>query len=370
MAIRSDRPAPLRATHPGEILREELRERGIKQKEFARLIGVQPTHLNEFIKGKRNLNDDLAIRLEKYLHIPYKLWMSLHSGYLYDCKAISAREDDQIHAGECESDWSEHFNLHILYQRLDLLDLPCEVRVKRLASLLHEAHISVKRLEEGTAGLYKHSEKVQIDDRNMLTWLILNQLSISALPDDLPPYCHGNALRASEEIAEMANAQTITAEDIKQCLNAYGIAYLVVEKVDKAPVDAYSTIAEGHPVITATYRYNDLDKLVFDILHELCHIDYHLSEDQDAFISIDGVEYSKDPREREANEYAQNLLIPDETWRSIMRSGCTSLNPHRIISKIASEASGRGISPTIAVARYKREAKWYKTKSYRSPRIL
>ena len=60
MATKSNRLVPARAIHPGEILREELQERGIKQKEFAQLIGVQPTHLNEFIKGKRNLNEDLA----------------------------------------------------------------------------------------------------------------------------------------------------------------------------------------------------------------------------------------------------------------------------------------------------------------------
>ena len=58
MATKSKMLVPARAIHPGEVLREELLERGIKQKEFARMIGVHPTHLNEFIKGKRNLNED------------------------------------------------------------------------------------------------------------------------------------------------------------------------------------------------------------------------------------------------------------------------------------------------------------------------
>lgn len=92
MATKSNRLVPARAIHPGEILREELQERGIKQKEFAQLIGVQPTHLNEFIKGKRNLNEDLAMKLEKYLGIPYKSWMNIHNGYVYDCRAIEERK--------------------------------------------------------------------------------------------------------------------------------------------------------------------------------------------------------------------------------------------------------------------------------------
>ena len=57
MATKNNRPVPARAVHPGEILREELLERGIKQKDFAQQIGVQATHLNEFIKGKRNLKN-------------------------------------------------------------------------------------------------------------------------------------------------------------------------------------------------------------------------------------------------------------------------------------------------------------------------
>lgn len=85
MATKNNRPVPARAVHPGEILREELLERGIKQKDFAQQIGVHVTYLNEFIKGKRDLDEDLAMKLEKSLGIPFKTWMSLHSGYVYDC---------------------------------------------------------------------------------------------------------------------------------------------------------------------------------------------------------------------------------------------------------------------------------------------
>lgn len=92
MVTKNNRPVPARAVHPGEILREELLERGIKQKDIAQQIGVQETHLNEFIKGKRDLDEGLAMKLEKSLGIPFKTWMSLHSGYMYDYEAIKERE--------------------------------------------------------------------------------------------------------------------------------------------------------------------------------------------------------------------------------------------------------------------------------------
>lgn len=93
METRNSRLAPARAVHPGEILREELRERGITQKDFARAIGMQATHLSEFINGRRNLNEDLAMRLEARLGIPFKTWMSLRSGYIYERKACAGQAE-------------------------------------------------------------------------------------------------------------------------------------------------------------------------------------------------------------------------------------------------------------------------------------
>ena len=78
-----------RAVHPGETLAEELKERGIKQKELAKAIGIQPSHLNELIKGKRSFTTAVAMALEKELGIPYDFWMRLQYGYEHDCLVIA-----------------------------------------------------------------------------------------------------------------------------------------------------------------------------------------------------------------------------------------------------------------------------------------
>lgn len=369
MATRSNNPVPARAIHPGEILREELQERGLKQKEFAQQIGVLPTHLNAFIKGKRNLNDDLAMKLEKHLGIPYKFWMNLQNSYTYDCKAIEQRSIEEQEALSFEEECSKMLNLKHLYKHLLCPYTKVVDRVKWIKDLLPFDLLNIQEQKMQVAGLYKHSEKVQIDEKNMLTWLVINWLSISQItaPDN---YKQGNALKAAEEIASMANQRRMTVESIKECLHSYGISLAEVKKLEKAPIDAYSTLTNGHPVITVTYRYNDMDKLAFDILHELCHIDRHLSDSQKAFIAIEGVEYSSDPREKEANEFARNALIPENIWNAILKVGCNSLSPHKIVKTIAEEAERYGISSSIAISRYKHDANWYKTSAYRSPKIF
>lgn len=369
MATSDKRLVPAKAIHPGGILREELLERGIKQKDFAKMIGVGATHLNEFIKGKRNLSEELAIKLESALGISYKNWMSLQAGYIYDCKAIGERRSEEREAAEFEEACGRMFNLKLLYKKLGISLVSCVERVMEIKRMVPFDLLSAEGLRMQVAGLYKHSEKAHIDEKNMLAWLILNNIQISKAPLLPTPYQEGNALKASADIATMTNSRALTIANIKKVLNRNGILYVEVPKLDKAPIDAFSTMRDDHPVISVTYRYNDMDKLAFDILHELCHIDRHFSEGQAAFISVDDGTYSSDPREREADDFARQALIPDPVWDKIKKVGCKSLSPFEIVKTIAAAAKLNGISPSVAVARFKHDTNWYNTAAYRSPKI-
>ena len=368
MATRSNKLVPSRAIHPGEILKEELIEREIKQKDFAKSMGMQPSHLSELLKGERNLNEDLAKKLEEQLQIPFSVWMNLHNSYIYDCKILAERTDAEQEAIKFEESCTQVFNLSLLYKKMGIALLPILERIAILKEKF-EFDLSTSFVADlKITGMYKHSEKVQVDEKNMNTWLLLNWLEISnaTLPSG---YEYGNALKAATHIAQMANAGEITVSRIKDYLNYYGIAYLEVEKLEKAPIDAFSTFRGDTPIISATYRYDDLDKLVFDVLHELCHIHRHINPESASFIAIEGAEYSKDPREIEANRFAQQMLIPDKVWDSILKVGCRCLSPHTIVCTIAKEAQKKGISQTIAVSRYKHESNFYKTTAYKSPKI-
>jgi len=50
--------------HPGILIQDELKERKIKQREFANLLGMPAPVLNDLIKGKRNITPEIAVLLE------------------------------------------------------------------------------------------------------------------------------------------------------------------------------------------------------------------------------------------------------------------------------------------------------------------
>ena len=81
MATRNETLAPFMAVHPGMMIKPELDERGISQKEFAKMIGTQPSHLSEVLNGKRALTTELAVKIENAIGLPAKILLSAQTQY-------------------------------------------------------------------------------------------------------------------------------------------------------------------------------------------------------------------------------------------------------------------------------------------------
>ena len=103
MATKNDAPA-LMAIHPGNILKAELVERGISQKDFAHKIGMQASHLSEIIKGKRRINKQTADKLEEALGIPSIDWVNLQTRYDYDSRLQNGRQVSLVERAREERD--------------------------------------------------------------------------------------------------------------------------------------------------------------------------------------------------------------------------------------------------------------------------
>ena len=52
------------AIPPGMTIKEQLNHRGMRQKEFAKRMGMTEKHISHLINGKVELTDDMAARLE------------------------------------------------------------------------------------------------------------------------------------------------------------------------------------------------------------------------------------------------------------------------------------------------------------------
>lgn len=65
------------AIHPGEILADELVEREVSPAAAARALGIPGSQVAELLKGQRNVSEDTALRLGRWLGTSPELWRNL-----------------------------------------------------------------------------------------------------------------------------------------------------------------------------------------------------------------------------------------------------------------------------------------------------
>lgn len=358
---------PAVATHPGSVLKKELKAHGIKQKDFAEAIGMPAPNLSELIKGKRNITESIAIKLEEVLGIPFQNWMNLQNRYHYVKKCREELDATENKAEAEELSLRSRLNIPVLYKYYHLVSSKVSDRLDALKERIRIDLNGLQSLEANTNGYFKRSESLRIDEINMRTWLLL-AWSEATKAEITEVYSSEKGLEAARHIAELANKGVLTPAFLKDTLNKNGIIYIQIPKLDAAPIDAYSMMSGSNPAIVVTYRHNDLDKLVFDVLHEIGHIILHITSGK-SYISVENDYYSQSKEEREADQFANDTLIPPQKWSQIISAKPNSLSPHVVVHTIAKEAKKNGISASIAVARYKHETHCYNIRGYRSPKI-
>ncbi|QTA83468.1 Toxin-antitoxin system, antitoxin component [Desulfonema limicola] len=73
MRLPTDRPP----VHPGEILSEEfIKPFGMTVSETASRIGKKPDIILQIIKGEKNIDADMALRLSKLFSTSPELWLN------------------------------------------------------------------------------------------------------------------------------------------------------------------------------------------------------------------------------------------------------------------------------------------------------
>ena len=88
-------PIPFVATHPGEMIKDELKERGMTQKQLAHETGIKAWVISETINGKRSVSLNVAVALEKVLGIPADIWMNMQTQYDLDSANIAERDNQR-----------------------------------------------------------------------------------------------------------------------------------------------------------------------------------------------------------------------------------------------------------------------------------
>ena len=135
-----------------------------------------------------------------------------------------------------------------------------------------------------------------------------------------------------------------------ELLASHGIPMVTERELPGTYLDGAAMLDEnGHPVVGLTLRFDRLDNFWFVLFHELGHIFLHLMGGARYDFFDEDETAAGDRFEREADAFALNNLIPEESW-----NGC--LSRFAVTEKaVRLDAERLGIDASIIAGRIRRE---------------
>lgn len=355
---RIDNQVPFMAIHPTEIIKDEIKERGMSQKELAERLGMQASNVSRMLREKESITSALAAKLETALGIKSSFWLNAQAEYNKDVLAVEQRNEKEQVAVDKEYMLSSLLNMKELYAKLKIrTSLFVQEKLDALSQIFGMEPAEIPYFQLAYNGNFKKSDNVTTDEKNQRTWQVLAYVSAKHNKPTCK-YEKGNAREAAIEIAASAHKGGISEEQIKEILNKYGISYSYVSKLEKAPIDAYSSWVDDYPAIVTTHRYNDICKLVFNIIHELGHIELHIKQNTNVAYISDGA-YSTDQKEEEANKFAEDILIAPDIWKDIVNTSSKGIGVNNIVQHLRLQAKAKELDFGLVMWRYKFETHKY-----------
>lgn len=307
---------PLKATHPGSLIKDELEVRSdINQKELAKQLGVKASFLSEVINGKRSITADMAVLLEKVLEIPADYWMRFQSQYDIDKARIKERNLIQAKNIEIWKIIKEYVPVKY-FKKLGYLSEVLQEDIARIKEIYSVNSIEelIEAYAQSKHAFYRKSEKLQIDEKNLFAWSSIAMYE--AGKQELNTFNFENIDQLCVELNSIFYRNRNTIEEVKKVLKLYGIKLVLLEKFEKTPVDGFSFWSDNNPAIALTLRHTRIDNFAFTLMHEIAHINLHLRNDKTKRILDIKGKGADCIFEKEADFSAQKSLIPPDCWEN------------------------------------------------------
>lgn len=331
------------AVPPGATIREQLRYRGMNQKEFAARMDMSEKHISKLINGEVQLTIDTARRLEMVLSVPAQFWCNLEA--IYREKLAKVKEENEMEA-DIQIAKTIPYKEMAKYGWVEETSKPTEraVNLRKFfevvnLQLLHGNLIpgiacrKLSETEKSDIALIAWAQKAKLEARTMET----RPISIQRLKEKLP------------EIREMTTMEPeIFCTKLEKLLADCGIAIVFIPHIGGSFLHG-ATFLDGNKIVVGmTVRGKTADKFWFSLFHELGHILYGHIEKKDGTTKAD---------EDAVDEFSANVLIPRQMYENFAKKNDFS---KEAIMAFAQEIH---IDPGIVVGRLQKEKRieysWY-----------
>jgi len=321
---------------PVDAIELRMEEQGLSPHDLVSCIG-SPSRVSDVLARKRSLTLPMARSLNRHLGIPAEV-------LLREPKPPKTFDDDH---------W-RRFPLRAMANRGWIPNVPGLSRHAKeiMEKLLNRAGTSPDR-----AAMFRQTRlraNAKADWHALQAWC-WQAMALANRDHPAADYVPGTVtLKTLRHVAQLSRRRDgpRLAEDF---LASLGIPFVTLSHLPRTYLDgAALQLVDGRPVIALTLRHDRVDNFWFCLLHELAHVGRHMDYDNPrTFLDDLSLRRAKlsgeDPREAEADEWAEEALIPQEAWEaSSVRSHPTAMNVLHFADEI-------GVHPAVVAGRIRFE---------------
>jgi HTH-type transcriptional regulator / antitoxin HigA len=338
---------PIDLPTPIEAIRFRMEQAGLEPRDLEPYIGSRGK-VSEVLAGKQPLTLPMIRALHKHLGIPAEVLVG-----------DPAPANDA--AGSASLDWS----------RFPINEMAKRGWVRSVASAKAKAESLIGELIASAGGMKAvpmplcrrndaMRQNAKTDTYALLAWC-LKALAASRDQKLTGIYKSGSITLGS--LAELAklSAHEDGPKRARDALSSWGVHLICVSHLPKTYLDgaALRSADRGAPIVALTLRYDRIDNFWFSLLHELAHVGRHFNGAMEAFVDDFSLREApsrhEDAREKEADEWAEEALIPADHW------AIADLKSHASYSGIIAFAQRIGVHPAIVAGRVR-----YETHNFRA----
>lgn len=340
---------PLEFPTPVAAIQFRMEQAGLSARDLIPYIGSR-AKVSEVLSGKRQLTLPMARALHEHLGIP--------SDVLLQASDPRSVED------ESNIDW-HRFPLREMAKRKWIPS------ARKLADqgegLIRDLMKRAGAPDFASAALYRKNDHARANAKTDQFALKAWCLQLLALANENRPSANYKPGAVTLDFLRQVARLSWSSEGprlAKEFLEKSGIPLVILPHLPKTHLDgAALKLSDGTPVVGLTLRYDRIDNFWFCLLHELAHVGRHMGEGKDdGFVDDltlrDASGTPHDPKEQEADEWAEEACIPKATWEA------SEVRYHPTPMAVVSLAKNLQIHPAIVAGKVRHEMKNYRLLSH------
>lgn len=327
------------AFHPGYYINEIIEDMGITQEEFAIRLGTTSKTVSKLVNGECNLSSDLVQKLSSMFGLSVEFWLNLQSKY--EEKKLEIEQIQRID-NQKEVARTIDYSYFVSFVGLPIAK-KIEEKIKNLCKYLKVSDLNVLAqsdfLVNFRSGISEMQTKNVINSRVWLQTAMNIAETKSAKKFD--------AQKLKNYIPEI---RKMTVQDpvmflprLREIFEECGVIFVLLPTLKNSGINgAVKWYGHDKVLLAMNDRRCYADTFWFSLFHEIKHV--LQQKIKKIFLNGNDIKLLDDSLEREANNFAGEILIPSKDYENFKYKGISEES----IKQFALEI---GIHPGIVVGR-------------------